>query len=277
MAYAEVNGLSLGYEEYGSGGAGPVLVLLHGGLGTGDMFAPILPALAEGRRVVAVDMQGHGRTADVGRPLRFESMADDVAALCARLGSGPVDLLGYSLGGGVALRTAIQHPDTVRRLVLVSAPYGHGGWFPEVSAGMVRMNAANAESMKRSGVYQSYAAVAPRVEDWPVLVGKTGELVRRDYDWGAEVAAMETRALLVFADADSVRPAHMAEFYALLGGGLRDPGWEGSGWPARCASQLAVLPGATHYDIIASPLLPAVVNAFLGPGAPAGGRDQPAD
>ena len=114
MTYADVNGLSLAYEEHGSGsggagsaGSAPTLILLHGGLGSGEMFEPILPELTKARQVVTVDLQAHGRTADIDRPLRFESMADDIGALIARLGLAQVDVMGYSLGGGAALRTAI--------------------------------------------------------------------------------------------------------------------------------------------------------------------------
>jgi len=122
MSYADVNGISLYYEEHGTG---QPLVLLHGGYGTGEMYAAIMPSLASGRRVITVDLQGHGRTADADRPLRFQTMGDDVAALIRHLGLGPgaeADVMGYSLGAGVALRTAIQHPDLVRRLVIVSHP-----------------------------------------------------------------------------------------------------------------------------------------------------------
>ncbi|MEV7522122.1 alpha/beta hydrolase [Streptomyces sp. NPDC091371] len=263
MSYAEVNGLSLYFEEHGpaaDGDGGDPLVLLHGGLGSGEMFAPLLPALAERRRVLVVDLQAHGRTADIDRPLQAELMADDVAALLKEVGAERADLLGYSLGAEVALRTAIQHPGLVRRLVVVSAPARRDGWFPEVRAQMDQMSAAAAEPMKQSPVYDAYARLAPRAEDWPVLVGKVAELVQQDYDWTSEITGITAPTLLVFGDADAVPPAHMAEFFGLLGGGRKDPGWDGSGRPA---SRLAVLPGATHYDLFASPLLPAAVVPFL--------------
>jgi pimeloyl-ACP methyl ester carboxylesterase len=267
VTYADVNGLSLAYQEYGSGGgesdSAPTLVLLHGGLGSGDMFEPILPELTKARRVITVDLQAHGRTADVERPLRFESMADDIGALIELLGHGPVDVMGYSLGGGAALRTAIQHPQFVRRLVLVSTPCSSDAFFPEVAAASRQVGSGDAGLMMQSPMYQTYARVAPRVEDWPVLVGKMGELISRYYDWTAEVPAITAPTLLVYGDADSFRPAHMIEFYGLLGGGQRDAGWPGSGLPPRSASQLAILPGASHYDIFLSPALTAAVNAFL--------------
>ena len=257
MTYADVNGLHLYYEEHGSGDP---LVLLHGGIHAGETFGAILPQLAEGRRVIAVDLQAHGHTADIDRPLRPELMADDIAALIEHLGLERADVMGYSLGGAVALRTAIQHPDRVRRLVVVSVPFRRHGNFPEVLATMDAMGPEAAEMMKQSPLYEVYSRVAPRPEDWPVLIGKVAELLKVGYDWTAEVEALEVPTMLVFADADSVRPDHIVEFYRLLGGGLRDAGWDGS---ARRAARLAILPGTTHYDIFASPALPAAVIPFL--------------
>ena len=122
--YAPVNGLKLYYEVYG---AGEPLVLLHGGVGAIEMFADVLPALSKTRQVIGVDLQGHGRTADIDRPLRLEAMAEDVAGLMKHLGIGKADVMGYSLGGEVALRTAIQHPDLVRKLIVVSATFKREG------------------------------------------------------------------------------------------------------------------------------------------------------
>ncbi|MER6593107.1 alpha/beta hydrolase [Micromonospora purpureochromogenes] len=257
MSYADVNGLHLWYETHGSGRP---LVLLHGGYGAVEMFAPVLPVLARRRQVIAVDLQGHGRTADVDRPLRYETMAEDVAALLRHLDLSGVDLLGYSLGGGVALRTAIQHPGLIRRLVLVSTPCRRQGWYPEVLAAMAGQDERVGEQMRGTPPHELYARVAPRPEDWPRLWAKGGDLLRREYDWSAEVAALTVPTMLVFADADSIPVTHMAEFFGLLGGGRRDAGWDGTDRPA---SRLAVLPGLTHYDIVAAPALPAAVLPFL--------------
>ncbi|MBX7265886.1 alpha/beta hydrolase [Micromonospora sp. Llam7] len=257
MTYAQVNGVRLWYETAGSGRP---LVLLHGGFGAVETFAPIRPALARRRQVISVDLQGHGRTAGVDRPLRYESMADDVAALIVHLGLAEADVLGFSLGGGVALRMAVQHRQLLRRLVVVSAPCRRQGWFSEVLAGMPEPDEAAGERMRGTPSEQLYQRVAPRPQDWPRLWAKTGELLRRDYDWSPEVAAITTPTMLVFADADSVRPAHMVEFFGLLGGGHRDAGWDGTDRPA---ARLAVLPGLTHYDIVDSPALPAAVLPFL--------------
>src|SRR5215211_7384182 len=255
--HAAVNGLEMYYEIHGEG---EPLILLHGGVGAIEMFGEVLPLLAEGRRVIAVDLQAHGRTADIDRPMTFEAMADDVAALIEHLELGKADIMGYSLGGGVALRTAIQHPEVVRKLVLVSTPFKRDGWYPEVLAGMEQMGPAAAEPMKQTPMYQLYSSVAPRPEDWPVLLTKLGALLGQDYDWSEEVAAIEAQTMIVIGDADSVRTSHAVEFFELLGGGKQDAGWDGSGMSE---ARLAILAGTTHYDIFFSPTLASTVAPFL--------------
>ena len=258
MSYADINGLSLYYEEHGAGGT--PLVLLHGGMAGGEIFAGLLPALSNGRRVIVPDLQGHGRTAEIDRPLRPEHLADDIGALIGHVGLEQADVMGYSLGSGVALRLAVQHPQLVRRLVLVSVAARRDGSFPEVVAAMDAMSAEMAPMMEGSPAYRHYSQAAPRPEDWTVHVGRTAEMLKVDYDWTAEMAGIEAPTMLVYADADSVRPDHIVELYALLGGGLRDAGWDGSGRPQ---ARLAILPGATHYDVFASPLLAPAVLPFL--------------
>jgi len=250
------------YEIHGTG---QPVVLLHGGVGAIEMFGPNLPALAQDRQVIAVDLQAHGRTADIDRPLSCELMADDVAALIKHLGFGKADVMGYSLGGGVALQTAIRHPDVVRRLVVVSSVFRRDGWYPEILAGMAQMGPEAAEPMKQTPMYQLYAGIAPRPGDWLVLLTKLGELLRRDFDWSKDVAALKMPTLIVAADADAVRTAHVVELFGLLGGGRRDAGWDGSGRPS---ARLAVLPGATHYDIFMSPALVSAVKPFLDSSLP---------
>ena len=257
MSQADVNGVSLHYEEHGSG---EPLVLLHGGIGAGEMFEAIMPELSTRRRIITVDLQGHGGTADVDRPLRPQTMADDVAALIEHLGLARADVMGYSLGGLVALRTAIQHPQRVRRLVLVSIGFKRAGSHPEVVEAMDQFSPELADVLKQSPLYERYSRLAPRVEDWPVLIAKTSGLLNDDYDWTAETERLETPTMLVYADADSVRPAHIVEFYGLLGGGLRDAVWDGSQQPR---NRLAVLPGHTHYDVSTSPALAPTVLRFL--------------
>jgi pimeloyl-ACP methyl ester carboxylesterase len=255
--YASVNGLNMYYEMYG---AGEPLVLLHGGLGAIEMFGQILPLLAEGRQVIGVDLQAHGRTADIDRPLSFELMADDIATLIEQLGLERANVMGTSLGGGVALQTAIRHPEVVRKLVLVSAPCKSDGWYPEVRAGMQSMNAEVGQTWVGSPMHQAYASVAPRPDDWPTLVGKTGQLLSQDYDWSEAVAALQLPVMIVVGDADAVRTAHAVEFFELLGGGQADAGWDGSGMSR---ARLAILPGTTHYTIFSSPALVSAVTPFL--------------
>jgi pimeloyl-ACP methyl ester carboxylesterase len=262
--YAPVNGLNLYYEIHGSGAP---LVLLHGGFGATGMFGDLLDTLAARRQVIAVDLQGHGRTADIDRPLRNEHMADDIAALIAHLGLGTASVMGYSLGGGVALQTAIRHPELIDRLIVVSTPHKRSAWHASNLAGMDQITAAVAEPMKQTPMYQLYASIAPRPEDWPTLCEKTGDLLRQDYDWSAGVSALTMPTMLIIGDADSISPAHAAEFFALLGGGLQDGSWDRTGVTPH---RLAILPNATHYDILTSPLLAPAVTPFLDEASPAG-------
>jgi len=255
--YAPVNGLKLYYEIHG---AGEPLILVHGAVGATAMFGEILPLLSNTRRVIAVDLQAHGRTADIDRPLSFEAMADDIAALIKHLGIEKADVMGYSLGAGVALNTAIRHPAVVRKLVLVSTAFKRDGWYPEILAGMAQMGAGAAEPMKQTPMYEIYARVAPTPADWPVLLSKIGELVKKDYDWSNDVAAITAPTLLVYGDADAVRTAHAVQFFELFGGGKKDAGWDGSGMSN---ARLAILPGLTHYNVFSSPALAATVTPFL--------------
>ena len=261
-SYVSVNGLEMYYEIHGTGRP---LILLHGGVGAIEMFGEVLPLLAEGRRVIAVDLQAHGRTADIDRPLSFELMADDIAALIEHLGFEKAEVMGYSLGGGVALQTAIRHPEVVRKLVVVSTPFKRDGWYPEVLAGMGQMGPEAAEPMKQTPMYHLYASVAPKPEDWPVLLTKLGQLLGRDYDWSKDVAAMEAPTLIVVGDADSVRTAHAVQFFELLGGGKADAGWDGSGMSN---ARLAILPATTHYNIYFSPTLASIVTPFFDAPVP---------
>lgn len=255
--YAPVNGLNLYYEIQG---AGEPLFLLHGGLGSTAMFGDLVRLFAKSRQVITVDLPAHGRTADIDRPITHEAMADDVAALMKYLHIEKADLLGYSLGAGVALQTGVRYPALVRRLVIVSTVFKRDGWYPEILGLMAQMGAATAEQMKPSPLYKQYASVAPRPDDWPVLVTKMSDLLRKEFDWSIDVAGIKAPTMLVFGDADAVRPAHIMEFFGLLGGGKKDGGWDGSGISS---ARLAILPGVTHYNIVQSPLLATVVGPFL--------------
>ena len=256
-ALLRVNGVQLGYQEFGSG---KPLILLHGGFGSLEMFEPNIPLLAASHRVIGVDLQSHGRSPASDRPMRFETMADDIAAFIQSLGLQRAAIMGFSLGGGVALRTAIQHPDVVERVVLVSTVFNNHGWYPEMTAAMKAMGPETAEPMKQSPMYAAYKQIAPNVDDWPILVTQVTELLKLDYDWSAEIPNLKMPVMLVVGDADGLPPSHAVEFFRLLGGGLRDAGWDRSGMTQH---RLAILPGLTHYDINVAPALSAAVIPFL--------------
>jgi pimeloyl-ACP methyl ester carboxylesterase len=257
--YAEVNGINLYVETHGSGRP---LILLHGGLGSGEMFGPVIPALAERHQVIAVDLQGHGRTADIDRPIDIRLMADDIAALIDHLRLDKPDLVGYSLGGGVALLTAAKYPAKVGRLVAASIYLRPDAVDPALRVQQGQVNAAAAEFMKDTPMYQLYQRVAPRPDDFPRLLDKIGASMAKDYDYTEEVRGLQVPTLIVAGDADQAPPSHYAEMFKLLDGGLRDGGWMGEGRP-KGGHALAILPGLTHYNTFSSPLFAAVTLAFL--------------
>ena len=236
MAYAAVNGLDIYYEIHGSGDT--PLIVLPGGFMTVQAMGALVPELAATRQVIGVELQGHGHTADIDRALRFETMAEDIAALMEHLGLAQVDLFGYSLGGGVALRLAIQHPERVRKLALASTAFRRDGWYPETLAGMA---AINAEAFKATPIYQGYLQTSPKPEAWPDFVAKMRQLLSEDYDWTQEVAALKAPVLIAVGDADGLRLAHAVEMFNLLGGGKGDGDLAGLS-----SSRLMVLPFTTH-------------------------------
>jgi len=255
--YAEVNGIRLYYEVHGDG---PPLILLHGGLGAIEMFGWNIPALAAKRQVVAVDLQGHGRTADIDRPLNVEFMADDIAALARHLELERADVVGYSLGGGVALQLAIRHPELVAKLVIVSTVFRRDGFYPEMLAQQAQVHAAAAEFMKQTPMYELYSAVAPRTQDWPRLLDKIGDAMKQPFDLSEQIRGITAPTLVVAGDCDIFPPSHAVELFTLLGGGQRDGGWDGSGRPK---SRLAILPGLTHYTIFSDEVLASTALQFL--------------
>ncbi|PWK67621.1 alpha/beta hydrolase [Aminobacter sp. AP02] len=255
--YAEVNGVNYYYEISGTG---EPLLLLHGGLGAIDMFGPVLRALSKNRQVIAVDLYGHGRTALTDRKMSLIDMGDDMAGLVKQLGYGKVDAMGYSMGAGVAFRLAVQHPDVVRRLALVSAGYAQDGFYPEMLPMQAQVGAGMADVMKQTPMYQAYAAVAPKVEDFPELLDKMGEWMRKPYDWADDVKTLKMPVMLVYGDADMYRPEHIVKFYQLLGGGLKDAGWMRENMSQ---NRLAIIPNRTHYDVFFAPELAQTTLPFL--------------
>ena len=266
-AYASVNGLDMYYKAHG---AGQPLVLLHGGFMTVEAMGEIVPRLAATRQVIAVELQGHGHTADIERALRYEWMADDIAALIGHLGLERADLFGYSLGGGVALQTAIRHPEVVRKLALASTAFRHDGWYPESLAGMA---AISVETFAGTPIYDGYLKTSPRPDAWPEVIAKMRSLLGEDYDWTPGVAALKTPTLILVGDADGLRLAHAVEMFGLLGGGKADGDLSG-----RPPSQLAVLPGTTHVGwappnrgiMTRTDLLLSILTEFFDAPMPAG-------
>ncbi len=234
--YAPIGDLRMYYEIHGQGAP---LVLLHGAYMTIDLMGPLLSGLAQTRQVIAVEQQGHGRTADVDRPLSYEQMADDTAALIGHLEVGPADVVGYSMGGGVALQLAIRHPDVVRRLVLASATFRSDGFhavalemFPSITPAM----------FAGSPIEEAYLRLAPDPGDFPKLVEKLTRLDTTDYAWPEEdIRAIAAPTLIIVGDSDGVRLEHAVKLFELLGGGVMG---DLAGMPA---SQLAVLPGTSHF------------------------------
>ena len=255
--HIEANGVNYYYEVHGKG---EPLLLLHGGLGSIDMFGPLLPMLAEERQVIAVDLHGHGRTALGDRKMSLHDMGDDMAAIVRQLGHTQVDALGYSLGGGVAFRFAVQHPELVRRLVIVSAGFSSAGFHPEMLPQQAQISGAAAEFMKDTPMYTSYAAIAPHPEDFPKLLDRIGEYMRQPFDYSEDVKKLTMPVMLVFADSDMFTTPHVAEFYNLLGGNLRDAGWQRE---HMSPNRLAILPDHTHYDIFMAPELAKTVLPFI--------------
>jgi len=250
-------GVPVHWQAEGTGGT--PLVLVHGGFGSAETFAATAPVWADDRRVVRVELQGHGHTPLGTSPLSFDALGDQVAAVLREVVGGPADVLGYSLGGLTVLRTALRHPGLVRRLVVAAAPCRRSGWYPEVQQGMAGVSRAGFEMLRQTPLHAAYAAVAPVVEDFPRLMDAVGALLGSDYDWTDEVAGLVPDTLLVLGDGDSIPVTHAAEFFALLGGGLRDVDVTGAG---RSRHRLAVLPGRTHHDLLAAPALPGLVREF---------------
>ena len=256
--YAEINGLRMYYEIHGEGRP---LILLHGAYMSIESMKPVLDRLAEDRQVIALESQGHGRTADIERPITYEQMADDVAAAMEDLGFQQADVFGYSMGGGIALQLAIRHPARVRRMVVVSAGYETEGMYPELIPMFEQMTP---ETFAGSPFEAEYQRLAPNPENFPVLVEKLLALDTTPQNWPADdIAGIEAPTLVISGDADVIRPEHSVEIFRLLGGGPT-PDFMGAS-----EDQLAILPGASHLGVIEEvDLLAAIVPEFLDRESP---------
>jgi pimeloyl-ACP methyl ester carboxylesterase len=254
-SYAPINNLKMYYEVHGDG---PPLMLIHGGIGASEAFGENVALLARKRRVIVPHMQGHGFTKDIDRPLRYEQMADDVAGLVDHLHLGKVDIMGYSMGGGIALQIAIRHPGKVSRLVIVSTTMARDGWYPDVVKAFQHM-AAKASELG-AGVARSPLAKLYPAANWDVLFRKIGEMESEPFNWSEEVGKINATALLVFADADAIRPEHITDFYKRFGGFMRDGAVDGS---QRSKSCLAIVPNSTHYNLLRNTVVGQMAIDFL--------------
>ena len=259
--YAAVNGVEIYYAVYGQGDP---IVLLHGGFGSIEMFEPVLATLVENHTVIGVDLQGHGRTLPFDdRPMSYAAMATDVAELVTFLGYEKADIAGYSLGGIVALRMGIDHPQVVDRLIVIAAPYAYVGWHDFNADGMRGMAAdisQTAEALKQTPYYATYDSVAPDPENWIKLVTQMAGYMGTDFDWADEIPSIKSPTLLAYGDWDAVRTSHIAHFFELLGGGLQDSMGDRSGMNQ---NRLAIVPNATHYDILSSPGFAEMMIEFV--------------
>jgi pimeloyl-ACP methyl ester carboxylesterase len=267
--YAEVNGLNMYYEIHGTG---EPLVVLHGAYMTIDDMGEVLAGLAETRQVIAVELQGHGRTADIDRPLSYEQMADDVAVLLRHLGIENADVFGYSMGGGVALQVAIRHPEVVRKLVVASASYTSDGMHPEL---LEMIPTITPEVFAGSPIEEAYLRTAPNPDDFPTLVTKLKRLDMEPFAWPPEdIQGIAAPTLLIIGDSDAIRLEHAVEMFRLLGGGVMG---DLTGLPK---SQLAVLPGTTHFVPPGSGVLNhadwllSMIGGFLDAPMPEGQRGE---
>ena len=255
--HAAVDGVNYYYAVYGQG---EPLLLLHGGLGQIEMFGPNLTKLAQTRQVIGVDLHGHGRTSLGKREIDLVDMGNDMAGVLKQLGYGKVDVLGYSMGGGVAFQFALKHPQMVRRLGLVSVGYAQDGFFPEMLPQQAAVGAAMAEQMKETPMYKSYMAIAPRPEEFPKLLDQMGALMRKPYDYSSDVGKLTMPVMLIYGDSDMYRPEHIVKFYQLLGGGRKDAGWQRE---HMSQNRLAIIPNVTHYELGLAPEMVATALPFL--------------
>jgi pimeloyl-ACP methyl ester carboxylesterase len=253
-------GLQVYYEIYGEGD--PIVVMAGGLMDISTMAQTIVP-LSRERQVIGIDLEGHGHTALRETPMTHERNGDDVAAVLRHLNIAQADVAGYSHGGDAAIRMAIQHPEMVRNLIVISTAAERDGWYPEVLQGMESVSGEQAPMMQQTPLYTRYAEIAPNPDQFPVLLDRMGALMKQDYDWRAEIAELRMPALLLFADHDAVSTRHIAEFFALFGGGQRDAGGYDGSPPHFSRARLAIVPGYTHYNFGQGPDIARVIEGYL--------------
>jgi pimeloyl-ACP methyl ester carboxylesterase len=252
--YAEAaDGLRVHYETYGEG---EPIVVLAGGLMAIKTTAQISGPLSERRQVIAIDLEGHGRTGLRDTPMSHERNGDDVAAVLRHLGIAQADVAGYSHGGDAAIWMAIRHPEMVRNLIVIATAFAKDGWYPEAQEGMESVSGALAEQMKATPIYEGYG----HPDQFALFLDRMGDLMSKDYDWREELSGLTMPVLLIFADHDSVSMQHIAEFFALFGGGISEPGWIDTKFSR---ARLAIIPGYSHYNLGQGPEVARVIESFL--------------
>lgn len=251
--YVEVNDLKMYYEVYGKG---KPIVLLHGSYMTIPLnWAHIIPLMAKDRKVIVAEMQGHGRTKDISRAISYESMADDVSGLLKHLKVDSADILGYSMGGGVAFQMAVRHPEQVRRLIVLSGTYAHDGWWPDVEASF---NTITADMFKGSAIEKQYDSLGNDPAHFPAFVKKVINIDLKPYNWSEEVKNIQAPIFMAIGDADGVRYEHALELFRAKGGGKMG---DLHGLPQ---SRLAILPSTTHIGMMQqTDVLIPMINDFL--------------
>ncbi|WP_276481554.1 alpha/beta fold hydrolase [Paraflavitalea pollutisoli] len=254
--YADVNGLKMYYEVYGSG---KPLVLLHGSfMNINTNWASIIPQFAEGRQVIVAEMQAHGRTKDIPRAFRYENMADDVSGLLTHLKIDSADVLGYSMGGGIAYQFAIRHPQQLRRLVILSSTYAHDGWWPEVEASFATFTP---DMFKGTPIEDQFKLYNNNdTTHFGDFIKKVMSADIGTYDWTAAAKQIKAPIFQLIGDADGVRYEHAIELFKAKGGGkMGDMG----GLPE---SRLAILPGTTHIGMMVNTKvwMPMVIDFLDG-------------
>jgi pimeloyl-ACP methyl ester carboxylesterase len=252
-----IDGLEMYYQVHGEG---EPLLLIHGGLMTIDAWGPILPALAENRKVYAIELEGHGRTVDLDRPLSMQQFAQDVSGFIEQMDIGPVDIVGFSMGGGTATGVGVLHPELVKSLVVISASHQPDSIWDSVRAGWPYMTA---EMMEGTPMLAAYEAVAPQPERFAGFVDKIREsMVSGEQSWTDEqIASIPVPVLMIIGDTDLIQFEKALEMYRLLGG---QASTGPMGPDLNLARQFAVIPGATHYDIVfKTDLLLPLIDGFL--------------
>ena len=237
--YADVNGLKMYYEVYGKG---KPIVLLHGSFMNIIMnWSHIIPLLSKDRKVIVAEMQGHGRTRDISRDISYEGMADDVSGLIKHLKIDSADIVGYSMGAGIAFQLGVRHPEQVRRLVVLSGAYAHNGWWPDIEASFATFNA---DMFKGTSIQKQYDSLANDPDHFPEFVKKVKSIDLKPYDWSRDVKSIKVPIFIAFGDADGVRYEHALELFRAKGGGKNG---DLNGLPK---SRLAIIPGTTHVGMI---------------------------